>query len=53
MDKSSDNEKKKDRESVKDELLKKDEEFWQKTVEILAKIEINETKVENVENVSK
>lgn len=53
MDKSSDCEKKKDKQSMDLEILRKNEEFWQKAVKVLARIEISETKVENAENVSK
>ncbi len=53
MDKLNESEKKKDRESVGFEVLRKDEQFWQRVVKILAKIEISETTLENANNVSK
>lgn len=53
MDKSNEGEKKKDRESAGFEILRKDEQFWQRAVKYLARYEISETKVENAENVSK
>lgn len=54
MDKSADNEKKKDRETAGFEILRKDEQFWQRAVKVLSKIEISESlQEENAENVSK
>lgn len=55
MDKLNDSEKKKDRESAGFEVLRKDEQFWQRAVKVLARIEISENSVENenAENVSK
>jgi hypothetical protein len=51
--KTSDCEKKREKQSADLDILRKEEEFWQKAVKILAKKEICETKDENAENVSK
>jgi hypothetical protein len=44
---------KKDRQLTDLEILRKNEEFWQKAVKKLAKIEISESPIEIAENVSK
>jgi hypothetical protein len=51
--KSSDSERKRDKQSADFDILRKDEAFWQRAVRFLAKNEVSEAKIENAENVSK
>ena len=49
--KSNDADKKRDKQSADFDILRKDEQFWQRAVKVLARNEIVEAK--NAENVSK
>lgn len=53
MEKPGDTEKKREKQSSDLDILRKDEQFWQKAVKVLSRNEISETKDKNAEIVSK